>query len=203
MPERESVAAMAEKADMIGVSGLKEAALLLANRDTRCGVFITAVQLRQAPALLELLTNAKRMPPGWVIPRDKKLRQLSRLANELSIVEEVVLPLLMEDAADVDGVRLLHQYGWSIRHIARHVDKTGGPFFLAAAEASSFVLSLQGHLKSRTRSVEFLRKNLEDLRVKIGEFKQFTVHLPAEVGVEEDGVDGRLVAGEDEEGHQV
>uniref|UniRef100_A0A0E0KRX8 Uncharacterized protein n=1 Tax=Oryza punctata TaxID=4537 RepID=A0A0E0KRX8_ORYPU len=132
VPEWESVAAMAGKADAIGVSGLKEAVLLFANRTTQCRVFVTGVELREAPAMLELLTKAKRVPPRWVIPRDKKLRQLSRLANDLVIVEEVVLPLLTEDAADLDGVRLLHQYGWSIRHIARHVDKPGGPFFLAA-----------------------------------------------------------------------
>ncbi|MEW5208277.1 hypothetical protein, partial [Bacillus cereus] len=72
------------------------------------------------------------------------------------------------------------------RHIAQHVDKPGGPFFLAAAEASSFVLGLQDHLKSGASSVEFLRKNLEDLRVKIGEFKQLMIRLPAEVGVEEE-----------------
>jgi hypothetical protein len=71
VPERESVAAVA---DTIELSGLKEAALLYANRISECAVFVSGVELRQAPALLELLIKAKRMPPGWVISCDERLR---------------------------------------------------------------------------------------------------------------------------------
>ncbi|EAY94555.1 hypothetical protein OsI_16331 [Oryza sativa Indica Group] len=96
-------------APLFTISGLREAAMLYASRDDPIKVIVTDVELRQAPALLELLTKASRLPRGWDLVRDHKLRQLARLANEIVVIVDVLVPMLRENALHHDAGRLLLQ----------------------------------------------------------------------------------------------
>ncbi|KAF2934532.1 hypothetical protein DAI22_04g170900 [Oryza sativa Japonica Group] len=154
-------------APLFTISGLREAAMLYASRDDPIKVIVTDVELRQAPALLELLTKASRLPRGWDLVRDHKLRQLARLANEIVVIVDVLVPMLRENA-------LHHDAGWSLPHIARHVDGPEGPFHAVAVTAGNF---LRHHVD-----------HMINVRDKVADLNTMVVFIP-ELGLD-DGPDG-------------
>ncbi|XP_052153497.1 uncharacterized protein LOC127771605 [Oryza glaberrima] len=175
-------------APLFTISGLREAAMLYASRDDPIKVIVTDVELRQAPALLELLTKASRLPRGWDLVRDHKLRQLARLANEIVVIVDVLVPMLRENALHHDAARLLLQYGWSLPHIARHVDGPEGPFHAVAVTAGNFLRHHVDHMINGTRDRDWLVANVERVRDKVADLNTMVVFIP-ELGLD-DGPDG-------------
>ena len=106
--------------------GLEHAVLLTNNLDLAGRTFVVEkVQVRQAPALLEVIQRAFCDPKRkWVvrIPSTLKLRHIARISNEIEVVVAVVIPQLLRDNVDPTGARLLRRYAWSICHAARKVD---------------------------------------------------------------------------------
>ncbi|KAF8781036.1 hypothetical protein HU200_001008 [Digitaria exilis] len=182
----------------VPIDGLRDAVLLTATNDYPLRVTVCSVELRQAPALLDLLVKAQRQPPGWIVTRDRKLRHLSRIANEAEIILDVILPVLMETPDDDDASRLLLRYGWSLHHVSRKVDGPGGPFSSVASTAGALLRRHSDHLHKRTRGIGWLRDNVDALRASVLALKTTIVEIPYGDGDEDPPGGGEGPSGREE-----
>ena len=124
------------------VAGLREALVLSASVWVPIFVAVTKLELRHAPAIVELFVNkSTRVLPGWGILHDLKLRHLARLSNEVETVLDGILPMLTANPVDADAGRLLLRYSWSISHVARKIVGNQAEFYINVASSTALAES--------------------------------------------------------------
>ncbi|NP_001145355.1 hypothetical protein Zm00014a_029047 [Zea mays] len=176
----------------ISLVGLEHAVLLTNNLDLAGQTFVVEkVQVRQAPALLEVIQRAVCHPKRkWVvrIPNTLKLRHIARISNEIEVVVAVVIPQLLRDNVDPTGARLLRRYAWSICHAARKVDgapripgvsvSVRGPLWSLAADAAKPLLRYSAYVFSANRSKAWYEANVTKLAPAITVLLDYVVNIP-------------------------
>jgi hypothetical protein len=162
------------------IKGLAEAVLLLDSGAVHIDAVVVSVEIRQAPALLQLITTATEAV-NWKIVRDQKLRHLARVSCEADILLDVAVPLLKADPRSAVGGRLLTRYGWSLRRLGRKVDGVNGPFFAVAVEDSNFLRRHATHLDHGSKGLQWLIDNVNAIEKRLLALKGTVVKIP-EVG---------------------
>ena len=179
------------------IKGLADAVLLLDLGLVHVDAVVESVEIRQAPALLQLITTATGK---WNVARDQKLRHLARVSCEADILLDVVLPLLKADPRSAAGGRLLTRYGWSLRRLGRKVDGVNGAFFAVAVADSNFLRRHASHLNRGTKGVKWLTDNIAAIEKRLVDLKGTVVNIPAVAKQDEDedaGVDDEKTDGGD------
>ncbi|CAO2046874.1 unnamed protein product [Urochloa humidicola] len=174
------------------ITSLHHAVLLSTTHEGPLVVFVRSVHLRDAPALLELLVELKRSPPGWQLDRNQELRHLARIVNEMAAIQDVVFPLLKEDPLDQDAMRLLRRYAWSLRHVAIKVDGPKGDFYKLVQSVGLLLGRHVDHIAALDRSPAWLLENVDTMTERVEALKPILVALPDHDG---DGDDDEGAAG--------
>lgn len=133
--------------------------------------------LSHAPELHHLLVGMSESR-GWMVVGSGPLQKLVCLQTLLDTIAEDLVPQLLDDPLKSDAVRELRRCGWAVHHIGRSVG-FGQEIHRSARRLGNFLRRHAGHAVRGTRSVAWMKENLDDIRhFHVPHFQNQAVVLP-------------------------
>ncbi|XP_015693349.1 uncharacterized protein LOC107304312 [Oryza brachyantha] len=175
--------AAAEAKETIVIRGLRDAVLRAAEVISPRVIAVEYVRVRDTPAMVALFEK-EVLRQHWRIKDKRRLIKLSRLDHDLTIVLEILVPMLVDNRFDLVAGRELRRYGWSIQHKARSVAGCSHPLYAAAGPVGRFLRRHAHHQHQATKGAVWLDDNIVEVRKKISALRSFLVRFPFSIGGE-------------------